>query len=158
LYRKHVLVKLCELAQDLDLERITSTNDYELSQVNRRTITENCVTQVVCEIGQVPIWSSDLKLLPNIVIEQSQCDIRYYLLKKCDWNNDIIASNCTKKTTEMLYLLPSENYCQSSFIFYCKIPILCQSLAKSAQILLVMSDRTDTFRELWVLSILKCVI
>jgi hypothetical protein len=32
--------------------------------------------------------------------------------------------------------------------FYCKIPILCQSLAKSAQILLVMSDRTDTFREL----------
>jgi hypothetical protein len=70
LYRKHELVKLCELAQELDLEKITSTN--ELSQVNRRTITENCVTQVVCEIGQVPIWSSDLKLLPNI----EQCDIR----------------------------------------------------------------------------------
>jgi hypothetical protein len=33
----------------------------DLSQVNRRTITENGVTQVVCEIGQVPIWSSDLK-------------------------------------------------------------------------------------------------
>jgi hypothetical protein len=32
--------------------------------------------------------------------------------------------------------------------FYCKIPILCWSLAKSAQILLVMSDRTDKFREL----------
>ena len=103
LYRKHELVKLCELAQELDLEKITSTNDYELSQVNRRTITENGVTQVVCEIGQVPIWSSDLKLLPNI----EQCDIRYYLLKRCDWNNDIIASNCTKKTTEMLYLLPT---------------------------------------------------
>jgi deoxyribodipyrimidine photolyase len=41
LYRKHELVKLCELAQELDLEKITSTNDYELSQVNRRTITEN---------------------------------------------------------------------------------------------------------------------
>ena len=27
---------------------------------------------------------------------------------------------------------------------------MCQSLAKSAQILLVMSDRTDTFRELCV--------
>ena len=66
LHRKHELVKLCELAQELDLEKITSANDYELSQVNRRTITENCVTQVVCEIGQVPIWSSDLKLLPNI--------------------------------------------------------------------------------------------
>jgi hypothetical protein len=38
--------------------------------------------------------------------------------------------------------------CQSSLIFYCKIPILCQSLAKSPQILLVMSDRTDTLREL----------
>jgi hypothetical protein len=43
-----------------------STNDYELSQVNRRTITENGVIQVVCGIGQVPIWSSDLKLLPKI--------------------------------------------------------------------------------------------
>jgi hypothetical protein len=73
LYRKHELVKLCELAQELDLEKITSTNDYELSQVNRRTITENGVTQAVCEIGQVPIWSSDLKLLPNI----EQCDILF---------------------------------------------------------------------------------
>jgi ribosomal protein S4E len=57
LYRKHELVKLYEFAQELDLEKITSTTDYELSQVNRRTITENGVTQVVCEIGQVPIWS-----------------------------------------------------------------------------------------------------
>ena len=32
--------------------------------------------------------------------------------------------------------------------FYCKIPNLCQSSAKSSQILLVMSDRTDKFREL----------
>ena len=48
-----------------------STNDYELEQVNRRTITENGVIQVVCGIGQVPIWSSDLKLLPKI----EQCDI-----------------------------------------------------------------------------------
>ena len=73
LYRKHELFKLCKLAQELDLEKITSTNDYEyeLSEVNRRTITENGVTQVVCEIGQVPIWSSNLKLLPII----EQCDI-----------------------------------------------------------------------------------
>ena len=33
--------------------------------------------------------------------------------------------------------------CQSSLIFYCKIPILCQSLSKCAQMLLVISDRTD---------------
>ena len=76
-YRKHELIKLCELAQELDLEKITSTNDYELSQVNRRPITENGVTQVVCEIGQVPIWSSDLKLLPNKVILNS---VTYYLV------------------------------------------------------------------------------
>ena len=37
-----------------------------------------------------------------------------------------------------------------SLIFYCKIPILCQSLAKSAQILPGMSDGTDTFRELCI--------
>jgi hypothetical protein len=41
--------------------------------------------------------------------------------------------------------------CQS-LIFYCKIPILCQSLANFAQILLVMSDRTDEFHELWFYS------
>jgi hypothetical protein len=70
---KHELVKLCELAQELDLEKITSTTDYELSQVNRRTITENGVAQFVCEIGQVTIWSSTLKLLPNI----EQCDILF---------------------------------------------------------------------------------
>jgi hypothetical protein len=91
LYRKHELVKLCELAQELDLEKITSTNDYELSQINRRTITENGVTQVVCEIGQVPIWSSDLKLLPNI----EQCDILF--IKKCDWNDDIDRLKLYKK-------------------------------------------------------------
>ena len=44
---------------------------------------------------------------------------------------------------------PSEKYCQTSLIFYCKIPILCQSLAKSAQILLVIFDRIEDFRELW---------
>jgi hypothetical protein len=33
--------------------------------------------------------------------------------------------------------------CQSSIIFYCKIPTLCQPSAKSSQILLVMSDSTD---------------
>jgi hypothetical protein len=101
-YRKHELIKLCELAQELDLEKITSTNDYELSQVNRRPITENGVTQVVCEIGQVPIWSPDLKLLPVILNS-----VTYYLAKKCDWNDDMTASNCTKKTTEMLYSLPT---------------------------------------------------
>ena len=41
--------------------------------------------------------------------------------------------------------------CQSSLIFYCKIPILCQ--AKSAQILLVKSDRTDKFLELGLIQI-----
>jgi hypothetical protein len=40
----------------------------------------------------VPIWPSDLKLLPNI----EQCDI-LFIKKKCDWNDDMIASNCTKK-------------------------------------------------------------
>jgi len=43
---------------------------------------------------------------------------------------------------------PTEKKCQSSLFLYYKIPILCQSLTKSAHILLIMSDRTDTFREL----------
>ena len=39
--------------------------------------------------------------------------------------------------------------CQSSIIYYCKLPILYQSFAKFGPFLMVMSDRTDTFRELW---------
>ena len=42
--------------------------------------------------------------------------------------------------------------------FYCKIPILCQSLAKFAQILLVMSDRTDTFCDFCDLFVLTLVL
>jgi hypothetical protein len=54
-------------------------------------------------IGHV-IWRKlQASLLPVWVATPD----RYYLLKNCDWNNDIIASNCTKKTTEMLYLLPT---------------------------------------------------
>ena len=37
--------------------------------------------------------------------------------------------------------------------FYCKISILCQSLAKSAQILLVMSDTLCNFCDLFVLTL-----
>jgi hypothetical protein len=42
-----------------------------------------------------------------------------------------------------LGLTPEYCILQSSIIFCCKIPILHQSLAKYAQILLVMADRTD---------------
>ena len=38
----------------------------------------------MCEIGQLPIWSSDIKLLPTI----EQCDKLIYVLKKYDWNDD----------------------------------------------------------------------
>ena len=55
---------------------------------------------------------------------------------------------------------PSEKKCQSSLIFYCKIPILCQSSAISAKILLVMFDRTVEFRELCIqiVSVLRLII
>ena len=46
---------------------------------------------------------------------------------------------------------PSEKKCRPSLIFYCKIPILCQPLTISVKILLVISDRTDKFRELWLI-------
>jgi hypothetical protein len=51
-----------------------TTNFHNKQETNNgEPLTENGVTQVVCEIGQVPIWSSDLKLLPNI----EQCDILF---------------------------------------------------------------------------------
>jgi hypothetical protein len=58
---------------------------------------------------------------------------------------------CHFKVNEIAYGFgdPSEKKCQSSLIFYCKIPILCQSLAKSDQSLMVLSNRNDKFRELY---------
>ena len=74
-----------------------------------------------------------------------------YMLSECELiDTENISLLSHNRVREIAYGFggPSEKKCQSSLIFYCKIPILCQSLAKSAQILLVMSDRTDTFREL----------
>ena len=68
---------------------------------NGEPLTENGVTQVVCEIGQVPIWSSDLKLLPNI----EQCDILFIEKVWLEWWYDRL--KLYKNTTEMLYLLPT---------------------------------------------------
>jgi hypothetical protein len=62
---------LCLYAVNIPLDREPAIGRNLLE--NRRTITENGVTQAVFEIGQVPIWSSDLKLLPNI----EQCDILF---------------------------------------------------------------------------------
>jgi hypothetical protein len=63
-----------------------------------------------------------------------------------DRQGGLVFSAC--RVREIAYGLydPSEEKCHS--FFYCKIPILCQSLAKICQILLVMSDRTDEFDEL----------
>ena len=69
-----------------------TTNFHNKQETNNgEPLTENGVTQVVCEIGQVPIWSSNLKLLPNI----EQCDILF--IKKCDWNDDIDRLKLYKK-------------------------------------------------------------
>jgi hypothetical protein len=101
LYRKHELVKLCELAQELDLEKITSTNDYELSQVNRRTITENGVTQAVSS------FQSHFFLINSM----SHCSILGNSFKSDGHIGTCPISHTAcvtpKKTTEMLYLLPT---------------------------------------------------
>ena len=54
----------------------------------------------------------------------------------------ISSSGFTKLHISLVVLVTK---CQSSLIFCCKIPILCQSLERSAQIVLVMSDRNDEF-------------
>ena len=91
----------------------------------------------------------------RVVIHQKILNIKWYSLRISTfryrrWCCLLSLLRHHSRVREIAYGFggPSEKKCQSSLIFCCKIPILCQSLAKSAQILLVMSDRTDTFREL----------
>jgi hypothetical protein len=92
-------------------------------------------------------WFSPVLRFPAIKLSH---DITEILLK--------VAFNPITPTATMTHYPDSEptnlgltpEYCilQSSIIFCCKIPILHQSLAKYARILLVMADRTDECHEL----------
>lgn len=72
--------------------------------------------------------------------------VLFFFYSFIDRQGGLVFSAC--RVREIAYGLydPSEEKCQS--FFYCKIPILCQSLATICQILLVISDRTDEFDEL----------
>ena len=87
--------------------KIFSKNTWDIDVNNAWPLT--CKASCLKKIELRPLISGfDFALLEvrNLCVA-SRLSVTYYLLKKCDWNDDMIASNCTKKTTEMLYLLPT---------------------------------------------------
>ncbi|KAJ8300933.1 hypothetical protein KUTeg_022452 [Tegillarca granosa] len=80
LYRKHDLVRFCQLAEELHLENIDVESDYHDSYLARRTVDGD----VLCDLGHIKVWDYNLRLLPNI----EQYDVLIYLLHTCEWKED----------------------------------------------------------------------
>jgi hypothetical protein len=96
-----------------------------------------------------PTWPLLLKIEKggcnfNYFSSETTGPIRYFLVisipaespvfSKCDWNDDMIASNCTKKTTEMLYLLPT-------------LPSIRFTLRNTAPVLIKLNGPFHFYRE-----------
>ena len=84
LRRKTEIVRLCELANELELEIITSSNDYHDMDLKRRAIKLNGEEKVIDDISTVTKWVTSLSTLPDIDF----CDIFLYLMIWCKWDNE----------------------------------------------------------------------
>ena len=83
LARKAELVRLCELALEMNLDVITK-DDYCDMDSSRRTVidTDSDSQMTLRSIRNVEEWVDDLSNLPDI----SNCDILVYLLQYCAWD------------------------------------------------------------------------
>ena len=82
LQRKIDLLRLCELANEIDLEILSQEDDYDVMDRKRRTIVTEKRDEVVLEkVTEIQEWNKDLRSLPDI----EYCDILIYLLQYCKW-------------------------------------------------------------------------
>ncbi|XP_076095702.1 uncharacterized protein LOC143066777 [Mytilus galloprovincialis] len=90
-YRKDHLVKLCDLALELQLPILNEENDVEpditISSLTRRTLVIGGKEVIAPEVSSV-VWSVDLRFIPNIEIG----DILVYMLNYCGWSGDKLKS------------------------------------------------------------------
>ncbi|CAG2217390.1 unnamed protein product [Mytilus edulis] len=86
-YRKDHLVKLCDLALELQLPILNEENDMEpditISSLTRRTLVIGGKEVIAPEVSSI-VWSADLRFIPNIEIG----DILVYMLYYCGWSSD----------------------------------------------------------------------
>ncbi|XP_071142126.1 uncharacterized protein [Mytilus edulis] len=88
LYRKQQLVRLYEIAVELQLEVTQTQNDYKDMDSFRRTVEVNGAKYVLPEITTVLNWKSDLRDLPLI----ESYDILIYLMKVGQWNESRLSN------------------------------------------------------------------
>ncbi|XP_069109357.1 uncharacterized protein [Argopecten irradians] len=80
--RRMDLIRLATLAEEMNLEVLTSTDDYDMMDEARRTVGKDAV--VLPSVTAVSKWSKDLRSLPDI----EHCDILIHFMRKCEWTND----------------------------------------------------------------------
>ena len=80
-YRKHHLIRLAEVAHELNLEVLTA-DDFPTFHADRRTVNNrNGVSVTVADIRDVSCWFTALHSLPQVEI----ADIMVYVMHKCGW-------------------------------------------------------------------------
>ena len=85
-YRKHDLVRLCQIANEINLEVIDGSFDgdqYKSFDIGRRTVNIDNEKIVLDEVEGVKGWTKNLASLPDIEIG----DVLVYLLKYCGWDD-----------------------------------------------------------------------
>ena len=85
IYRKEHLVRLCEIAVELDLEVVQTEDDYKDMDLSRRTVDNDIILPDVTTIND---WTEDLKTLPYI----ESYDILIYLMQICEWSENRLSN------------------------------------------------------------------
>jgi len=90
LYRKQHLVRLCEIAVELDLEVVDTKDDYKDMDLSRRTINLNGSTYIIPEVTSIQDidWTSDLREMSML----ESYNIVIYLMQVCQWNESRLSN------------------------------------------------------------------
>uniref|UniRef100_A0A8W8NT40 Uncharacterized protein n=1 Tax=Magallana gigas TaxID=29159 RepID=A0A8W8NT40_MAGGI len=85
--KKIYLVRLCELAEELRFEVLTSANDeeeYSVFDARRRTVAVGNDKIILDPVNAVTEWSKDLASVPDF----ESCDMLVYLMRWCGWTHE----------------------------------------------------------------------
>ena len=88
LRRKLEIVRLCELAKELDLEVVSAVDDYHVMDTTRRTVKTSIGERVLPDVMALTDWTRSLSNLPDIDF----CYIFIYLMKHCGWQEERLKS------------------------------------------------------------------
>ena len=88
IYRKVALVRLCQTAFNLELDVLTTQDDYKDMDKLRRTVLVNEKSVTLKSITEIDDWGTDLRKLPCI----ESYDVLIYLMKKGSWTEERLSN------------------------------------------------------------------